>query len=80
MNDQKLPTIEEVFSTERILKIADGDVGGWRKTTIEERHRIMYKAANILGELRGDLCGAMCAITGKTIEEGDVEVSEGIDS
>ena len=65
--------------TEKILDIAEKDAGGWRKTTIEERHKIMYKAANILGEMRGDLCGAMCAITGKTIEEGDVEVSEGID-
>lgn len=64
---------------ERILKIADEDAGGWRKTTLEERHNIMYKAANNLGALRGDLIGAMCAITGKTVVEGDVEVSEGID-
>ena len=65
--------------TAKILDIADKDPGGWRKTSIEERHKIMYKAANILGQMRGDLNGAMCAITGKTIEEGDVEVSEGID-
>ena len=65
--------------TEKILKIAEEDAGGWRNTTIEERHRIMYKAANILGQMRGDLNGSMCAITGKTIEEADVEVSEGID-
>ena len=65
--------------TEEILAIAHADPSDWRKTTIEERHRIMYKAANILGEMRGDLNGSMCAITGKTIEEADVEVSEGID-
>ena len=65
--------------TERILEIAEQDPAGWRNTTIEERHRLMYKAANILGEMRGDLNGSMCAITGKTIEEADVEVSEGID-
>ena len=65
--------------TERILEIAENDPAGWRNTTIEERHRLMYKAANILGEMRGDLNGSMCAITGKTIEEADVEVSEGID-
>ena len=29
--------------------------------------------------MRGDLIGSMCAITGKTVEEADVEVSEGID-
>ncbi|MBQ9676041.1 MAG: bifunctional proline dehydrogenase/L-glutamate gamma-semialdehyde dehydrogenase [Bacteroidaceae bacterium] len=64
---------------EQILDIADKDGGGWRDTTIEERHRIMYKAANIMGQMRGDLIGSMCAITGKTVEEADVEVSEGID-
>lgn len=64
---------------EQILAIADADAGGWRKTTLEERHRIMYDAANRLGDMRGDLIGCMCAITGKTVVEGDVEVSEGID-
>ena len=65
--------------TEKILEIADADPAGWGKTTIEERHKIMYKAANMLGQMRGDLNGSMCAITGKTIEEADVEVSEAID-
>ena len=65
--------------TLQILDIAEKDAGGWRKTTIEQRHEIMYKAANLLGAMRGDLNGAMCAITGKTVEEADVEVSEAID-
>lgn len=65
--------------TEKILSIAEAAAERWSNTTIEERHEMMYKAANILGEMRGDLNGAMCAITGKTIEEADVEVSEGID-
>ena len=64
---------------QQILDIADADAGHWRETTVEERHQIMYKAANILGQMRGDLNGSMCAITGKTIEEADVEVSEAID-
>ena len=68
-----------VEQIEKIIKIADADPKGWRKTTIEERHKIMYDAANRLGEMRGDLIGCMCAITGKTVVEGDVEVSEGID-
>jgi len=65
--------------TGRILQIAAQDAGGWRSTTVEQRHQMMYKAANLLGQMRGDLCGSMCAITGKTIEEADVEVSEAID-
>lgn len=64
---------------EEVLQIADSDPGEWRKTTIPERHEIMYRAANLLGQMRGDLIGSMCAITGKTVVEGDVEVSEGID-
>ncbi len=64
---------------EQIVKIAAADPGHWRDTTIEERHKIMYDAANRLGNMRGDLIGCMCAITGKTVTEGDVEVSEGID-
>ncbi len=64
---------------EEIVKIAAADPKGWRNTTIDERHKIMYDAANRLGEMRGDLIGCMCAITGKTVTEADVEVSEGID-
>ena len=30
----------------------------------------MYEAANRLGEMRGDLIGCMCAITGKTVVGG----------
>lgn len=63
----------------RIIDIAAKDPAGWRGTTLEQRHRIMYDAANRLGEMRGDLIGCMCAVTGKTVVEGDVEVSEGID-
>lgn len=64
---------------EKIIEIAATDPAGWRKTTLEERHRIMYDAANRLAEMRGDLIGCMCAVTGKTVTEGDVEVSEGVD-
>lgn len=63
----------------RIISIADADPAGWRKTTLEERHRIMYDAANRLAGMRGDLIGCMCAVTGKTVVEGDVEVSEAVD-
>lgn len=63
----------------QIIDIAEKDPAGWRKTTLEERHRILFEASNRLGEMRGDLIGCMCAVTGKTVIEGDVEVSEGID-
>ncbi|MDR0961345.1 MAG: bifunctional proline dehydrogenase/L-glutamate gamma-semialdehyde dehydrogenase [Mediterranea sp.] len=63
----------------QIIDIAEKDPAGWRNTTLEERHKIMYEAANRLSDMRGDLIGCMCAVTGKTVVEGDVEVSEGVD-
>jgi len=63
----------------KIISIADADPTGWRQTTLAKRHEIMYAAANNLAKMRGDLIGCMCAVTGKTVTEGDVEVSEGID-
>ncbi len=63
----------------QIIEIAEEDKGGWRQTTLEERHKIMFDAANHLADMRGDLIGCMCAITGKTVVEGDVEVSEAVD-
>ncbi len=64
---------------EEILKIADEDPSGWRKKTLEERHKILTDAANAVASIRGELIGCMSAITGKTIVEADVEVSEGVD-
>ncbi len=72
-------SMADTEQVKKIVKIAAEDAGKWRKKDINERHKIMYDAANKLGEMRGDLIGCMCAITGKTVVEGDVEVSEGID-
>ena len=63
----------------QIIDIADSDPDVWGKTTLEERHTIMFKAADNLAQMRGELIGCMCAITGKTVVEGDVEVSEAVD-
>lgn len=64
---------------EEILEVAEKDASGWRKTTLDERNRILHKVADIMSEKRGDLIACMSAITGKTFMEGDVEVSEGTD-
>lgn len=69
----------DATQTREIIDIAAKDPAHWRNTTVEQRHKIMYKAADNLGKMRGDLIGSMCAITGKTVEEADVEVSEAID-
>lgn len=62
-----------------IIAIAEKDASAWRKTTLEERTKILNKVADNLANDRGNLIGCMSAITGKTFGEGDVEVSEAID-
>lgn len=64
---------------EEIIGIAEADKPGWRGTTLAHRNEMLHKVADIISERRGDLIGCMAAITGKTFQEGDVEISEGID-
>lgn len=64
---------------EQIINIADQDPANWRKMTGEERHQILAHAAQKFRENRNNLIGCMMAVTGKTMMEGDVEVSEAID-
>ena len=64
---------------EAMLKIAQDDPSCWRQKGVEERNKILLEAANNLGLMRADLIGAMCSVTGKTIEDADKEVSEAMD-
>lgn len=59
--------------------IAISEKSSWCDTKIEERIEILHKAANLIAAHRGDLIGCMATVTGKTLNEGDVEVSEAID-
>ncbi|HCO66965.1 MAG TPA: proline dehydrogenase [Dysgonomonas sp.] len=74
--EASLSSMEHV---KEIIQIAEEDKSGWRKTTIEQRNKILHQVAENLSAKRGDLIGCMSAITGKTFTEGDVEVSEAID-
>ncbi|HEY9498125.1 MAG TPA: bifunctional proline dehydrogenase/L-glutamate gamma-semialdehyde dehydrogenase, partial [Terrimesophilobacter sp.] len=53
--------------------------GGWADLGGKGRAAILRKAADVLAETRGDLIEVMANEAGKTIAEGDVEVSEAID-
>ena len=52
---------------------------GWGARPAAERARILRDAADVLGVFRGRLIEVMASETGKTIAEGDVEVSEAVD-
>ena len=62
-----------------VLAVAEADPQAWRKTSLEDRHKILHAAADRLAALRGELIGCMAAVTGKCFTEADVEVSEAVD-
>ncbi|MDD2797920.1 MAG: bifunctional proline dehydrogenase/L-glutamate gamma-semialdehyde dehydrogenase [Bacteroidales bacterium] len=74
--EASLSNLEQVKS---MIEIAENDASNWRKTSLEDRNKILHQVAENLSSSRGDLIGCMSAITGKTFGEGDVEVSEAID-
>lgn len=74
--EASLSNLEQV---KEIISIAENDATNWRKTALNERNIILHKVAENLATNRGNLIGCMSAITGKTVGEGDVEVSEAID-
>ncbi|MCM2373088.1 proline dehydrogenase family protein [Aporhodopirellula aestuarii] len=51
----------------------------WRDKPAASRYAILRQVAQNLRERRGDLIGAMVADAGKTVAQGDPEVSEAID-
>jgi RHH-type proline utilization regulon transcriptional repressor/proline dehydrogenase/delta 1-pyrroline-5-carboxylate dehydrogenase len=53
--------------------------GTWQGMPVETRARILHDAGDVLAVFRGRLIEVMASETGKTIAEGDVEVSEAID-
>jgi RHH-type proline utilization regulon transcriptional repressor/proline dehydrogenase/delta 1-pyrroline-5-carboxylate dehydrogenase len=61
------------------IEIAKKEESSWSQTSFEERAQLLAKAAQKMRERRGDLIGVMMADGGKTILEGDPEVSEAID-
>ena len=51
----------------------------WQALSADERARILYKAAEILEERRGELLEVMGSEAGKTLDQSDPEISEAID-
>ena len=68
-----IPTLDR-----RIRKIVEA-APAWRERGADARRSILHDAAVTLGAYRGRLIEIMAAETGKTVAEGDPEVSEAID-
>ncbi len=64
---------------EKAIEFGRADRDGWRKRPAGERTQSLHRVADELSALRRELLGAMLAEGGKTLSEGDPEVSEAID-
>jgi RHH-type transcriptional regulator, proline utilization regulon repressor / proline dehydrogenase / delta 1-pyrroline-5-carboxylate dehydrogenase len=67
----------EQLKTALTTAVADPD--GWRTLSPTARYAVLRNVAQRLRERRADLLGAALADAGKTLMEGDPEVSEAID-
>ena len=71
--------LENEKQLDAVVTRAMGASAGWADLGGKGRAAILRKAADVLAETRGSLIEVMASEAGKTISEGDVEVSEAID-
>jgi RHH-type transcriptional regulator, proline utilization regulon repressor / proline dehydrogenase / delta 1-pyrroline-5-carboxylate dehydrogenase len=64
---------------QRAIECAASDPSKWRSMPADERYQRLRRVAQELRKRRADLLGAALADGGKTLLEGDPEVSEAID-
>ena len=83
-SQQGVATIEAAVVTDQATLeqiVAETVAAGiaWGATPAVDRSRILHDAGDVLSAFRGRLIEVMASETGKTIAEGDVEVSEATD-
>ncbi len=71
--------VEDAGALDRIISAAAGAGRSWGATTGGERAEILHRAGRELASRRAELIEVMASETGKTIAEGDPEVSEAVD-
>jgi RHH-type transcriptional regulator, proline utilization regulon repressor / proline dehydrogenase / delta 1-pyrroline-5-carboxylate dehydrogenase len=71
--------VASVAAVERIVAETREAAAGWAARAIDERAGILHAAGRMLTARRADLLEVMAAEAGKTLAEGDPEVSEAID-
>jgi RHH-type proline utilization regulon transcriptional repressor/proline dehydrogenase/delta 1-pyrroline-5-carboxylate dehydrogenase len=71
--------VGSVGAIERIVAETREAGAGWAARSVDERAGILHRAGLMLAARRGDLLEVMAAEAGKTLAEGDPEVSEAID-
>ncbi|MEN9620222.1 MAG: hypothetical protein RL499_415 [Actinomycetota bacterium] len=71
--------VDSVIAVERIVADTREAAAGWAARSVEERAGILHAVCHLLAARRADLLEVMVAEAGKTLAEGDPEVSEAID-
>ncbi len=69
----------DVATVDRAVDVARRSASGWRDLGARERGRILRAVAQVMARERGHTLAVMARDAGKTVGEGDPEVSEAID-
>ncbi|MET3720011.1 MULTISPECIES: bifunctional proline dehydrogenase/L-glutamate gamma-semialdehyde dehydrogenase [unclassified Arthrobacter] len=72
-------TITDEAALNTVIETAVEKGKAWGALTGDERAEILHRAGDVLEARRADLLEVMASETGKTIDQGDPEVSEAID-
>ncbi len=71
--------IGDESALDRVISTGVNAADGWQALSADERARILYRAGERLEARRADLLEVMGSECGKTLDQGDPEVSEAID-
>jgi RHH-type proline utilization regulon transcriptional repressor/proline dehydrogenase/delta 1-pyrroline-5-carboxylate dehydrogenase len=71
--------LADLDGVERAVQAAREASGRWRSTTTSERRVLLHRVADAVSGRRGQAIAVMAAEAGKTVNEGDIEVSETVD-
>jgi RHH-type proline utilization regulon transcriptional repressor/proline dehydrogenase/delta 1-pyrroline-5-carboxylate dehydrogenase len=73
------PLISTVAQVDDIVARANQAQESWRNTSWQERREVLARIATEFATRRGEFLSIMATTTGKTLREGDPEISEAID-
>jgi RHH-type transcriptional regulator, proline utilization regulon repressor / proline dehydrogenase / delta 1-pyrroline-5-carboxylate dehydrogenase len=73
------PLVTTTHGIDEIVARARAGAGQWRATTTGERRQALARVAEVMAANRGRTLAVMAHETGKTVREGDPEVSEAVD-
>ncbi|PLZ86654.1 L-glutamate gamma-semialdehyde dehydrogenase [Fischerella thermalis] len=71
--------LSSVEQAEQAMQAAKAAFPSWRKTPVQQRAGILYKAADLMEQRRAELAAWIVLEVGKPVREADAEVSEAID-